>query len=320
MRHVSILLMFVLIAVSGCVLPTARPILRMSPEPTSGDDEKKENGGENEEEGPAHIRDNAMLVEESFNQEKGVVQHILNWVPLWGRAPGVRTRDFNFAYTMELPIGSQKHQFSFTSQFLTALEEPAGAPATQQGGVGDLFLNYRYQLLANDDFLWCAPRFSLIVPTGDSRFGTGLGQVGYLVNLPVSKYGDWFDFHFNVGGTITPNVSLPMGIGLPSPRHNLRGGNLGASAYWKPRTNFNLFVESLALWNEEIDDMGARQKITQLFLNPGARYAVCQFEDAEWVLGVGIPIGLTRDTPDIGIFLYLSVEHPFRKTKENGDG
>ena len=51
----------------------------------------------------------------------------------------------------------------------------------------------------------------------------------------------------------------------------------------------------------------------QLFLNPGGRYAVCQFEEVEWVLGVSTPIGLTADTPDIGVFAYMSVEHAFRK-------
>lgn len=285
------------------------------------DKESNGNGKEEKKDEPKHIRDNAMLVEEAFNQETGVVQHIFNWVHLWDRPRAGRTRDFAFAYTMELPIGSQKHQFSFTTQILSAFNEPNGAVAAQQGGIGDTQFNYRYQLLANDDFLWCAPRLSLIVPTGDTRFGTSTGRVGYQFNLPFSRYGERFDFHFNAGGTLIPNVSLPMANGLPSPDHNLRAANLGLSAYWKPRTNLNLFLESLALWSEEIDGNGVRQNGAQVFLNPGARYAVCQFDDAEWVLGIAVPIGLTPGTPDIGIFAYMSVEHPFRKKKDgNGEG
>jgi len=277
--------------------------------------------GGSEEEKPANppfqkkdIRDNAFLVEEAYNQEKGVVQHIFNWVNFWDRTPESNTRNFLATYTMELPLGSQDHQFSFTTQFLTAFEKPLTGPATLQGDVGDTFLNYRYQLLANDDFLWCAPRFSLIVPSGDKRFGSGTGEMGYQFNLPLSRYGDLFDFHFNAGTTITPHVSLPLASGLASPRHDLLGYNLGASAFLKPKTNLNAFVELLALWNDEIDDVGARRRNTQVLINPGVRYAVCQREEVEWIVGVSVPIGLTRDSPDIGVFAYMSVEHTFHKT------
>ncbi len=276
----------------------------------------KGNGEKPEE--PKDIRDNAFLVEEAFNQEPGVAQHIFNWVNLWGRAPGAQTRDFAWTYTMELPLGSQKHQFSFTTQMLEAFKKPASGAPTSQGGVGDTFLNYRYQLLADDEFLWCAPRFTLIAPTGDKRFGLGTGEVGYQFNLPVSRYGEKFDFHFNAGVTYIPRVSLPLSGGLDSPRQDLRGYNLGASTFWKPKTYLHFFTEVLVLGNEEIDDTGSRNGITQVFVNPGVRYAVCQLDECEWVLGVALPIGLTRDTPDIGVFAYMSVEHNFRK-KKNGD-
>lgn len=265
-----------------------------------------------------HIRDNAFLVEEAFNQEPGVVQHIFNWINQWDRTPDSRTRDFAATYTMELPLGTQTHQFSFTTQFLTAFEKPKDGPAMQQGDIGDTFLNYRYQLLADDDFLWCAPRFSLVLPTGDKRFGLGTGQLGYQFNLPISRYGERFDVHFNAGATLIPHVSVSLADGLASPRHDLRAYNLGASTFWKPRTNLHFFVEVLALWNEEIDDTGFRQGLTQVFVNPGVRYAICQFEEVEWVIGVAVPVGLTRDSPDIGIFAYMSVEHAFRKLSSAG--
>ena len=270
-------------------------------------------------EGPQDIRDNAFLVEEAYNQEPGVVQHILNWSNAWDRTPQGHTRDFLFTYTMEIPLGSQTHQFSFTTQFLTAFEKPNNAPATQQGDIGDTFLNYRYQLLADDEFLWAAPRFSLIVPTGDKQFGLGTGELGYQFNLPVSRYGDAFDFHFNAGATITPHVSLPQDNGVASPRHDLYGYNLGASTFWKPKTYLHFFVEALALWNDEIDAAGNRERTTIVLVNPGVRYAVCQYEDVEWVLGFSVPVGLTRDSPDIGVFAYMSVKHTFRKAAKKAD-
>lgn len=318
------------------------PFTRLN-EKDPGDADSATGSGKAVRREPGHTRDNAQLVEEAINQEIGVAQHIFNWINQWDRTGQGRTRDFLFAYTMELPLGTQTHQFSFTTQFLAALDKPNGGTAMHQGGVGDTFLNYRYQLLADDDFLWCAPRFSLILPTGDERFGLGAGQLGYQFNLPVSRYGDRFDLHFNAGTTYTPNVStflmpdegspgntrpgnnaMPMGaangpvLGPRSPRFDLHGYNLGASVYWKPRTYLHFFVEGLAVWNDVIDERGARGRTSQVVINPGFRYAACQFEEVEWVLGVAIPVGLTRDTPDIGVFVYMSVEHTFHKLMNGG--
>lgn len=292
----------------------------------NGNGKEKKNGKDNgngkdkdkEKEGPKHIRDNAFLVEEAFNQETDEAQHIFNWVFLWDRTQMGRTRDFAWTYTLELPLGSQKHQFSLTAQFLTTLDKPNGSPATRQGDIGDTFLNYRYQLLDDDDFLWCAPRFSLILPTADRRFGLGNGQLGYQFNLPVSRYGEDFDFHFNAGYTYVPGVSAPLGAGGFSDRFNLTGYNLGASVFWKPQTYLHFFVETLALWNDAIDDEGVRNHVTQVFVNPGVRWAVIQ-DPMEWVLGISLPVGLTRDTPDIGVFVYMSIEHGYRKKNGNGD-
>lgn len=281
--------------------------------------EKKDNGEDKKNgEGPKHIRDNAFLVEEASNQEAGVVQHIFNWINFWDKTALGRTRDFTFAYTMELPLGSQKHQFSFVIPFLTAHERPIGGRPEQNGDIGDVFLNYRYQLLADDDFLWCAPRFSLILPTGDERFGSGTGELGYQFNLPISRYGDAFDFHFNIGTTLVPNVSLPLAGGGNSAERDLRAYNLGASVFWKPQTYLHFFVEGLGLRVEEIDEVGIRRGLNQVFVNPGFRYAICQREEVEWVVGISAPIGLTRNSPDIGVFFYMSVEHTFRKVNGNG--
>src|SRR5262245_64112884 len=62
-------------------------------EPPSGNGGEK-NGKEKDKEGPKHIRDNAFLVEEAFNQEPGDVQHIFNWTNFWDRTRRGRTRDF----------------------------------------------------------------------------------------------------------------------------------------------------------------------------------------------------------------------------------
>ncbi len=288
--------------------PTLLPIRWEEPVNDGKNGNGKNGNGDN---GPEHTRDNGQFVEEASNQEAGVVQHIFNLVPQWERNNGERSRILAFLYTMELPVGSQKHQFSFTLPFLTIHERKPGEPTTQDGGVSDLFLNYRYQLLADDDFLWVAPRFTVILPTGDERFGTGSGRVGYQFGLPISKYGDHFDFHFNAGATFIPDVVGPISTGGFSQAHDLRGYNLGASAYWKLSYKLHLFVEAIAVWQNFVDDDGNRDDARIILVNPGFRYVLAQLENVEWVVGVGVPVGLSRDAPDIGVFGYMSVEHSF---------
>jgi hypothetical protein len=78
------------------------------------------------------IADNSFLLEEAYNQERGVVQHISTF-----------SRPFDgdgwaYTFTQEWPVPGQKHQVSFTVPV-----EDAGRSA----GLGDLALNYRYQAL-----------------------------------------------------------------------------------------------------------------------------------------------------------------------------
>jgi hypothetical protein len=47
-------------------------------------------------------------------------------------------------------------------------------------------------------------------------------------------------------------------------------------------------------------------------LDPGVRAALYTGDEIQWVGGLGVPIGLSEDAPDIGVFIYMSVEHNFR--------
>src|ERR1043165_8843946 len=80
---------------------------------------------------PEPISDNSFLIEEAYNQEPGVVQHINTFM---------RTRggDWVYTFTQEWPVMSMKHQFSFTAAELNL---------DHKKGVGDTAINYRYQLL-----------------------------------------------------------------------------------------------------------------------------------------------------------------------------
>jgi hypothetical protein len=262
-----------------------------------------------------HISDNSFLIEEAFNQEQGVVQHIFNWVPSWGRVRGVRHSTFDFVFTQEWPIFSQTHQFSYTIPMLYSAER-FGSERTEAQGFGDMLLNYRLQVFdGKDNTIAFAPRFSVILPTGDVAGGLGLDRVGYQVNLPFSKETQRWAFHFNAGVTHVPGVTVGVSPELPFEGRDLTGYNLGGSAIYYLRPDFNLMLETLALWDQAILPDGSKDHLFQMFLSPGFRWAPYTEGDTQWVVGVGVPIGLTRDTPDISLFLYMSFEHRIHKKR-----
>ena len=111
------------------------------------------------------IEDNSFLIEEAYNQEPGVVQHIFQSI----YSSGPRQRGWAFGFTQEWPIYGQDHQFSYTVLGYHLINE-----GQRQHGVGDTLLNYRYQVLEEGSGTPAfAPRFSLIVPTGNRDKGTG---------------------------------------------------------------------------------------------------------------------------------------------------
>src|SRR6185312_16420034 len=54
----------------------------------------------------AQIQDNSFLIEEAYNQESGVVQHISTFE----RADG---GDWAYSFTQEWPLGGIRHQLSY---------------------------------------------------------------------------------------------------------------------------------------------------------------------------------------------------------------
>ena len=89
-------------------------------------------------EGP--IQDNSFLVEEAYNQEAGVVQHISTFTLYQ------ESKDWIYTFTQEWPVGGITHQLSFTLPW-----QRFGASLDGKQAFGDVALNYRYQLLGNGD-------------------------------------------------------------------------------------------------------------------------------------------------------------------------
>jgi hypothetical protein len=105
------------------------------------------------------IEDNSFFIEEAFNQEEGIMQHITN-----GYFQS-RKKEYTLSFTDEWPIGSQIHQLSITIPY----ESTRGG----SGGLSDLSINYRYQLWDDKDWCWISPRLSIILPTGKSSEDLG---------------------------------------------------------------------------------------------------------------------------------------------------
>src|ERR1051326_6306819 len=123
------------------------------------------------------IQDNSFLVEEAYNQNFGVVQHISSFTRFFD------SKDWVYTFTQEWPVpGDERHQLSYTLAF-----HHAGAFPGSGTGIGDVLLNYRYQLVGNGDTnVAFSPRATLIFPTGDSTVGRSAGGVGVAPSLHLS--------------------------------------------------------------------------------------------------------------------------------------
>jgi hypothetical protein len=310
-------------AFGACLLAvgsvTARCVVAQSPTPVgeaiaAAEADAANGGGDEAGDGEGGISDNSFLIEEAYNQEPGVVQHIFNWVRVWDDDDG-RERTFDFVFTQEWPIGSQKHQFSYALPFSSVYQQDEGAAPFEGDGIGDVMLNYRYQLLGGEEEkdLAIAPRFSVILDTGNERKMLGSGTTGFQFNLPISKQFDNYAVHFNAGCTILPDAESGLGDGTVSPPTDLIGYNLGASLIHIENKKIQPLVELVANWDDEADAAGGHDRSFELLISPGVRWAPYTQGHTQVVVGAAAPVGLTRESPDVGVFFYFSVEHGFRR-------
>jgi Putative MetA-pathway of phenol degradation len=248
-----------------------------------------------EPEAPGPISDNSFLIEEAYNQEPGVVQHISTFTrPDGGGA-------WAYSFTQEWPLRGLKNQLSYTVPIAQA--DGSGT------GLGDIALNYRYQLAGDGDAeLHVAPRVSLLLPTGDERKGRGAGGLGIQSNVPLSvRPLSALAIHANAGLTWTPRAKDELGAAAGT-----LDANLGASAIWLLRPTFNLMLELIWLSTQQVTGPGRTSRGEAAFLNPGFRYAFNFASGLQIVPGAAYTIGLGDNAGPDAIFLYLSFEHPFR--------
>jgi hypothetical protein len=248
--------------------------------------------------GLARIEDNSVLLEEAYNQERGVVQFIqsLQW--------NKKSRTFNYTFTNELPIADGKNQFSYTIPLTFNKSE------SRAQGVGDVSLQYRIQWVKKRDEVLVATKFSLLTPTGDVRQGLGNGRYGSKVNHAITSIlSDFFVAHYNFGLTYYPQAENSMGGSNSSV-----GFNYGAGLCYMQSDTFNFFTEVFAADDEIVNDgkgsdVGSTRQSTYI-VSPGMRFAINNEDGSQLVPGISFPltIGLNGADSERGVILYLSFE------------
>lgn len=238
------------------------------------------------------IEDNSFLVEEAYNQEAGIIQHIFTYQR---KTQGV----WEASFTEEVPVGSQLHQLSATIP-ASHTADPGG-----ESGLGDVLLNYRYQLIATEQTAM-APRLSIIFPSGDAKKSLGSNAMGAQVNLPVSISIDekWVT-HINFGLTYLPGAKNTVGA-----KSNTTGGTFAASLIHLTTDTLNLMAEFVSNIKESTASENTVDRTANIIFNPGVRYAI-NLQDLQIVMGASLPIEMVPGGGAVNQFYYVSFEHPF---------
>jgi hypothetical protein len=243
------------------------------------------------------IQDNSFLVEEAYNQEAGVVQHINNFAR-------DRGGDWAYSLTQEWPLGGIRNQISYT------------IPLVHAGGdtrLGDVMVNYRYQWIGDGSAqVAVSPRLSAILPTGSARRGFGAGAFGVQGAIPLSVVvvENVLVAHSNAGVTYFSRAQDPAGN-----RAATTSFFLAQSAVWLVRPMFNVLVEGVWARDEFVSGPGDTGRGTRAVISPGIRFGWNLPGSVQVVPGVAVPFGVGPSAGERALFLYFSVEHPFKRQR-----
>ncbi len=243
------------------------------------------------------IQDNSFLVEEAYNQGRGIVQHISTF------ARAREVGGWAYSFTQEWPLRGQHHQLSYTIP-VTRTEDASGG----RTGVGDVALNYRYQLLGVEGGATAfAPRLTVLLPTGSSRRALGAGGAGVQLNLPFSaELPASLVAHSNIGATHIPRARDGLGNRAATTHYNL-----GQSVIWLAHPKVNLMLEGAWSRVQDVVGPGRTEASSEMLVSPGIRGAIDFASGLQIVPGLAFPIGVGPSRGERSVFMYLSFEHSF---------
>ncbi|HEX6573807.1 MAG TPA: hypothetical protein VF042_02460 [Gemmatimonadaceae bacterium] len=235
---------------------------------------------------PPKVQDNSFLVEEAYNQEAGVVQHIGTFMKRRG------SHDFESGFAQEWPLRSIKHQLSYD------------IPIVRIGsstGIGDVALNYRYQLRGDGDArVAITPRLSAFLPTGDWKSSRGSGSFGSEAAIALSYVpSNKLAFHSNAAAALFPKVR-----DLSDDPRRMHEFAIAQSAIFTGSRIIQPLLESVYTSGSEGEEF---------LLSPGFRAAINFASGLQIVPGIAVPVGIGPSSGSRGVFAYLSIEHPFKR-------
>jgi Putative MetA-pathway of phenol degradation len=242
---------------------------------------------------PSPIQDNSFLLEEAYNQEEGVVQHINFFQRMRGG-------EWIASFTQEWPVPRQAHQFSYTIPY-----QQVDSDSGERSGIGDVALNYRYELAGSGDAkVACTPRLSLLLPTGDEELG--MGGAGVQLNVAASTVlSKGLVAHTNLGATYTRTARNELGD-----EASVTGLNAGQSFIWNVIPTFNVMLETVWVQAETVVGPDRTERTNSFFVSPGIRWAHNLPTGLQIVPGVAFPLGVGSSRHERSVLLYLSFEHP----------
>ena len=171
-----------------------------------------------------------------------------------------------YSFTQEWPFRGMRHQLSYT---IPVLHDEADGT-----GLGDIVLNYRYQLVGR----WRRrsprrpSRYAAPAHRQTSAAAAAPAALGFQANLPAQHSRPLLRLalHANAGAHLDPH--RPRTRWAPSA--GTLNANLGGSAIWLLRPTFNLLFELLWLQHRERRGAGTRAPAgPRGSLNPGVRWA-----------------------------------------------
>lgn len=237
----------------------------------------------------APIEDNSFMIEEAHNQEDGVYQQILYYESHKENAVDAK-------FSSEFPIGGQTHQGAVTVPY-QELANPS-----DEKGIGDVELSYRYQLVKNDHVAM-APNLTLLVPTGDYKKDLGHGATGIRALIPVSlEISPSFVSHLNVGYAFTPDAKNANGD-----KADIHEAIFGTSFIYLYSDTLNFMAEFYGEYGEEVMGKDTRAGGNEMWFNPGLRYAF-NLEKSQVVVGAAYLNGVGPSAGETGFSLYFSFE------------
>lgn len=251
---------------------------------------------------PPGIQDNSFLIEEAYNQDPGVVQHI----SLFRKDP--QSGEWAASFTQEWPVGGIRNQLSYTVNYLRVSGDTGAFT-----GFGDPALNYRYQLVGDGEARFAlAPRLSLFVPTGSTTKGLGQGGPGLQLGIPASfVLSDRFVVHGNLGFTWTSSEKDAAGDAS-----NAVAGYAGGSVVWLARSNLNVLLETLWSRGQLVIAPHRTRADTSTVVSPGIRWSYNFRSGLQIVPGIAVPVEVGSSHGRYGVLVYLSFEHPFSSAAE----